>query len=168
MISCKGCVTNEENSLGWYVKNSLEALLQRVRTTSVSRSEETVSKDELKTSWNSEKLNSWKEKEQHGQCVREIPVTMHVEKSWSRLKIQTEALICVGQEQVLWSNYAKYYIDKTLESPLCGLCGEKGESVNHIVYECKKLVQREYKHRHYNVATARMLNIEVCRWYQLL
>ena len=39
-----------------------------------------------------------------------------------------------------------------MESPLCRLCGEKGESVNHIVCECKKLAQREYKQRHANVA----------------
>ena len=44
------------------MKNSLEALLQGVRATSVIRSEETVSKDEFKTSWKNEKLNSWKEK----------------------------------------------------------------------------------------------------------
>ena len=49
---------SEENSLGWYVKNSLEVVLQGVRATSVIRSEETVSKDEFKTSWNNEKLNS--------------------------------------------------------------------------------------------------------------
>ena len=57
-ISCEECVRSEENSLGWYVKNSLEVLLQGVRATSVIRSEETVSKDEFKTSWNNEKLNS--------------------------------------------------------------------------------------------------------------
>jgi len=62
LISCEGGVRSEENSLGWYVKNSLDGLLQRVRTTSVIRSEETVSKDEFKTSWNNEKLDSWKEK----------------------------------------------------------------------------------------------------------
>ena len=28
LISCEGCVRSEENSLGWYVKNSLEVLLQ--------------------------------------------------------------------------------------------------------------------------------------------
>ena len=39
---------SEENSLGWYVRNSLEVLLQGVRATSVSKSEETVSKDERK------------------------------------------------------------------------------------------------------------------------
>ena len=62
LISCERCVRSQENSLGWYVKNSLEALLQGVRITSVIRSEEKVSKDEFKTSWNNEKLNSWKGK----------------------------------------------------------------------------------------------------------
>ena len=103
LISCERCVRSEENSLGWYVKNSLEVLLQGVRATSVIRSEETVSKDEFKTSWNNEKLTSWKERRLHGQFVREIPETTHVKESlgWLRnadLKIQTEALICAGQE----------------------------------------------------------------------
>ena len=71
LISFEGCVRSEENSLGWYVKNSLEVLLQGVRATSVIRSEVTVSKGELKTSWNNKKLNSWKEKRLHGQFVRE-------------------------------------------------------------------------------------------------
>ena len=53
---------SKENSLGCNVKNSLNVLLQGVRDTSVIRSEEMVSKYEFKTSWNNEKLNSWKEK----------------------------------------------------------------------------------------------------------
>ena len=74
LISCEGCVRSEENSLAWYVKNSLEVLLQGVRATSVIRSEETVSKDEFKTSWNNEKLDSWKEKRLHGQFVRAVSI----------------------------------------------------------------------------------------------
>ena len=46
----------------------------------------------------------------------------------------------------------KYHIDKTSESPLCRLCGEKGESVQHITSGCEKLAQNEYKRRHDNVA----------------
>ena len=89
----------EEYSLGWYVRNSLEVMLQGVRATSVIRIEETVSKDEFKTSWNNKKLNSWKEKRLHGKFVREMPEMTHVEELWSwlrkvDLKIQTEALIC--------------------------------------------------------------------------
>jgi len=68
----------------------------------------------------------------------------HVEESWNwlrkaDLKIQIETLICAGQEQALRTNYVKSHIDKTVESPLCGLCGEKCQSVSHIVCGCKKL-----------------------------
>ena len=51
-----------------------------------------------------------------------------------------------------------------MESPLCRLCGEKGESVNHIVCECKKLSQREYKQRRGNVATLHLEKKD--RWYE--
>ena len=107
----------------------------------------------------------------HGQFVSEITETTHVEESWSwlrkaDLKIQTEALICAGQEQALRTiNYVKYHIDKTVESPLCRLCGEKGESVNHIVCECKKLAQRKYKQRHDNVA--KVVHWKLCEKYHL-
>ena len=63
----------------------MEVLLQGVRATSVIRSEGSVSKVEFKTAWNNEKLNSWKDKRLHGQFVRELPETMHVEASWSWL-----------------------------------------------------------------------------------
>ena len=54
LISCEGCVRGEENSLGWYVRNSLDVLLQGERVTGVIQCEETVSKDEFKTSWNND------------------------------------------------------------------------------------------------------------------
>ena len=102
-----------------------------------------MSNDEFKTSSNNLTVGR---KRLHGQFVREIPETTHVKESWSwlrkaDLKIQTET----EQEQALGTNYVKYHIDKTVEFPLCKLRGEKGESVNHIVCECKKLTQREYK-----------------------
>ena len=52
-----------------------------------------------------------------------------------------------------------------MESPLCRLCGEKGESVNHIVCDCKKLAQREYKQRHENVA--KVVHWKLCEKYHL-
>ena len=39
----------------------------------------------------------------------------------------------------------KYHIDRTSESPLCRLCGKRGESVQHLVSGCEKLAQKEYK-----------------------
>ena len=35
---------------------------------------------------------------------------------------------------------------------MCRLCGKRGETVQHIICECEKLAQREYKRRHDNVA----------------
>ena len=46
----------------------------------------------------------------------------------------------------------KYHIDRTSESPLCRLCGKRGESVQHLVSGCEKLAQKKYKRRHDNVA----------------
>ena len=70
----------------------------------------------------------------------------------SYLKVQTEATIHAAQEQALRTNYTKNKTGKTLESPLCRICGERGETVQHIICECKKLGQREYKRKHDTVA----------------
>ena len=70
------------------------------------------------------------------------------------LKGCTEALICSahGQEQALRTNYTRFHIDHTAEFPLCRMCGSKGETVAHVMCECGKLAQTEYKERHDNVA----------------
>ena len=44
----------DENRLRWNVRNSWDVLLQGVRATGKIKSEETVSKDEFKTSWNND------------------------------------------------------------------------------------------------------------------
>ena len=76
------------------------------------------------------------------------------------LKGCTEALICSAQEQALRTNYTRFHIDHTAESPLCRMCGSKGETVAHVVSECGKLAQTEYKGRHDNVA--RYIHWQLC------
>ena len=84
LITCGGGGgRGEENSLGWYVRNSLDVLLQ------IIKSEKTVSKDEFKTSWNNEKLDNLKGKRLHGQFFRELPETTHVRETWSWLRKST-------------------------------------------------------------------------------
>ena len=39
-------------------------------------------------------------------------------------------------------------IDKTQQNRRCGLCGDRDETINHIISECSKLAQKEYKIRH--------------------
>ena len=82
-----------------------------------------------------------------------MPEEIDKELSWkwlvkSDLKVQTEATICAAQEQTLRTNYTKNEIDKTSENPLRRMCGERVETLQHIIYECEKLTQREHKRRH--------------------
>ena len=64
------------------------------------------------------------------------------------MKRCTEALICSAQEQSIQTNYMKY---KTAESSLCQMCGTRNETISHIVSECGRLAQKEYKRRHDSV-----------------
>ena len=89
----------------------------------------------------------------HGQFIGETTEKVDKEKTWqwlSRgdLKVGTEALLCTAQEQAIRTNYIKYHIDKTSDSPMCRLCGKKGESVQHMTSGCEKLAQKEYKRRY--------------------
>ena len=61
-------------------------------------------------------------------------------------------MICNAQKQSLRTNHPKCHLDKMVELPLCKRCGAWGKSVSHNVSECIKLVQREYKRSHDNIA----------------
>ena len=64
-----------------------------------------------------------------------------------------------AQEQAIRTNIIKTKIDKTQEE--CRLCGLVDETVNHIISECSKLAQKEYKRRHDWVG--KRIHWEVCR-----
>ena len=106
----------------------------------------------------------------YGQFVREMPEEIDKDLSWkwlvqSGLKGQTEATICAAQEQALRTNCTDNKIDKTSENPLCRMCGERGETVQHIRCECKNLAQREYKRRHETVA--KLIHWKLCEKHNL-
>ena len=162
LISCKGCVRAEENSLGWYLKDSVGPLLEKVKeanTETEQSKEKTAYKKEISDYFE----NEWKNKKMYGQFKRDMGEKIDKKGSWnwlrkSAFKPDTEALIFTAQEQALRTKYVKFHINKTLDSPLSRLFGEKGEkgekgeAVSHILSECKKLAQKEYQHRHVNVA----------------
>ena len=106
----------------------------------------------------------------YGQFAREMPEEIDKDLSWqwlvqTDLKVQTEATICAAQEQAFRRNYIKNQIDKTSENPICRMCSEKGETVQHIICECKKLAQREYKRRHDTVA--KLAHWKLCEMHNL-
>ena len=152
LISCEQCVGTEVNSLRWYIENSNEEMLARVNKHQMLQNDEAVEPKQYKDNRKQIVEAVWKDKEMHGQFVRELQ-GVDWDKTWQwllkgDLKGCTEALICSAQEQALRTNYIKFHIDKTVDSPLCRMCGERGESIYHLISESEKLAQREYKRRH--------------------
>ena len=48
LISCEGCIRMEENNLGWYVRNSVEPLIEGVKAAEKIEYNDTVNKKEFK------------------------------------------------------------------------------------------------------------------------
>ena len=51
----------------------------------------------------------------------------------------------------IYTNYSKCNIDNVGESPFCGMCGTRNETISDVVSECGKLAQKEYQWRHDSV-----------------
>eukprot|EP00112_Aurelia_sp_Birch-Aquarium-sp1_P005801 Seg1658.11 transcript_id=Seg1658.11/GoldUCD/mRNA.D3Y31 product="hypothetical protein" protein_id=Seg1658.11/GoldUCD/D3Y31 len=122
LISREGCMKGEENSLGWYVKQSNEPMLKVASIKMTMKTDETVRPEEFKRKQINSREQAWKEKRMHGQYIREMDENIDKDKTWEwlkngDLKACTEALICAVQDQALRTNYVKHHIGNTLESP---------------------------------------------------
>ena len=94
---CKNIVKGEENGLGWYVKNNLEPLLARVRTTGTITNKDTVDPTEFKKTKERQRKSEWIAKRMHGQFARDM-ANKDTNNTWrwtreSDLKGSTKALI---------------------------------------------------------------------------
>ena len=69
------------------------------------------------------------------------------------------------QEQAIRTNNTKFYIDKTKDSTMCRICEERSETVSHIISECSKLAQKEYKRRHDNAR--KYMQWKLCKKYNI-
>ena len=63
-------------------------------------------------------------------------------------KREKESLLNSAQNNAIRSNHIKARIDKTQQNSKCRLCGDRDETINHIISECGKLAQKKYKTRH--------------------
>ena len=83
-------------------------------------------------------------------------------------------IIMAAQNNAIRTNHFKARIDKTQQNGKCRLCGDRDETINHIISECTKLTQKEYKTRHDWVG--KVIHWEMCKkfkfdhtnkWYML-
>ena len=66
---------------------------------------------------------------------------------YETLKRDIDSLICAAQEQVIQTNAIRGKTEKSQKETKCSMCGKADEAINHIVIECTKLTQKEYKRR---------------------
>ena len=142
LIGIEHCVRAEENSLGFYVLNSTEMLIKGVCASGAIETEGIINKMDFKRLRTLEFIKKWIERRMYGQFLRELPDKVDKNKTWdwlirSDLKVETEALLCAAQEQAIRTNYVKHHIDRSIENPLCRMCGKRGENVQHILSECE-------------------------------
>ena len=88
------------------------------------------------------------------------------DKTWTWLrkgnfKRETESLLIAAQNNAVRTNHIKARIDKTQQNSNCTLCGNRNETINHIISEWSKLAQKEYKTRHDWVG--KVIHREMCK-----
>ena len=110
----------------------------------------------------------WEGKQLYGRFKRLIKNISH-DKTWTWLrkgnfKRETESLLIAAQDNAIRTNHIKARIDKTLQNSKCRLCGDRDETINHIISECSKLALREYKARHDWVG--KVIHWEMCKKFK--
>ena len=110
----------------------------------------------------------WEGKQLYGHFKRLINNISH-QKTWTwlrkgNLKRETEPLLMAARDNVIRTNHIKTRIDKTQQNSRCWLCGDRDETINHIISECSKLAQKEYKARHDWIGKG--IHWEMCRKFQ--
>ena len=91
------------------------------------------------------------------------------QKTWTwlrkgNLKRETESLLIAAQDNGIRTNHIEARIDKTQPNSKCRLCGDRDETINHIISECCKLVQKGYKARHDWVG--KVIHWEMCKKFK--
>ena len=107
----------------------------------------------------------WEEKQLYGRLINNL--SHHKTWTWLRKgtsKRETESLLMAAQNNAIRTNHIKARIDKTLQNIKCRLCGDRDETINHIISECCKLVQKEFKTRHGWVG--KVIQWEICKKFK--
>ena len=98
-----------------------------------------------------ERHKQWKEKQLHGKFIRETEEVRSEETwGWIRkgyLKKETEGLIFAVQKQALRTKCIRKNTDGQEVSEKCRMCGKRDVSKTHLIADCKKLAQKEYKQK---------------------
>ena len=160
MKSSKGVNNNNHNNNNNCLEDNIEKHERGLITT--IRNDTDNMMDERVTTTRKQK---WEGKQFYGSFKRLInKISPEKTLTWLRkenFKIEMESLLIAAQDNAIRTNHIKARIDKTQQNSKCRLCGDRDETINHIISECSKLAQREYKVRHDWVG--KVVHWEMCR-----
>ena len=111
----------------------------------------------------------WEEKQLYGRFKRLINNISH-QNTWTWLRKgnlirETESLLIAAQNNTITKqHHIKTRKDKTQRNSKCRLCSDRNETINHIISECSKLAQKEYKTRHDWVG--KVIHWEMCKKFK--
>ena len=162
LLGLEDCVQVEVHSLEKYLSTSKEKILKEVsRSRIIENNKCGRSKEEV----HKEHQEKYEGKPLYGQ-FRKATEEVRSKRSWDwlkkgYLKKETESTIVAAQDQALCTrNLRNAVYGENVES-ICRVCGAADETVAHIVSECSKLAQKEYKQvRHDKVA--KMFHWKLC------
>ena len=127
----------EEAGRADYVQSSTRPLMVAVAKERLLLQEKTLTQKQLIQQKELERAEGWKNKPLHGQFLRQIEeIRNDATWDWLRkgdLKKETEGMITAAQDQALRANAIKAKVEQQNLSPLCRMCGEKDESMGHLV-----------------------------------
>ena len=126
-----------------YIEKHERGLITTIR----NNSDNTIDNIMTKT-----RKQKWEGKQYYGRFKRLINNVSH-DKTWKwqrkgNFKRERKSLLMAAQNSAIRTNHIKARIDKTRQNSKCRLCSDRDETINHIISECSKLVQKEYKARH--------------------
>ena len=130
-------------------------------------------KKEAKTQELNQLKNVWEQKPLHGrytQRIRNADMDIAKTNQWLKstgLKMEAEGLIIAVKDLGLPTrNYQANIIKKLRSNPICRVCAQKTESIDHFVYGCPILTPIEYIERH--VKIGHYIHWKVCKYYGIL
>ena len=109
----------------------------------------------------------WVGKQLYGRFKRRLHIAHDKTWTWLRkgnFKRETESPLIAAQNNAVRTNHIKARIYKTQQNSKCRLCNDRDETINHIISECSKIAQKEYKTRHDRVG--KVIHWEMCKKFK--
>ena len=134
------------------IEDSIDASIQQLEdyiqkddgglTTAIRNYTDNTMDNRMTITWK----QKWEGKQLNGRFKRLINNISH-DKTWMWLrkinfKRETEYLLIAAQKNAVRINRIKARIYKTPQNNKCRLCDDRDETLNHIISECRKLVQK--------------------------